>query len=518
MVNNVVLGTALRGSILNLNQIERTVDETTLRLASGLEVNSALDNAQNFFSAKALSNEAQDLDGLIDSINQRIFTLQETNSGIEAVEDLLSQAEALTLDALSEIRAAEPEAILSGNRDIGGAQLSALNGVFAGQTFDVIAGDGEGGTNTGTITISADLTGRGLAARINNLSDANGNDLKIEAKINDAGELVLRSTADDYIRIDGRAGTLDYDAISSLGFDNADQFGSITAIPTDEIRSQPLLRTAGGVARYNDKLRDGAITPIIEGENGQQFNRIRAEPSPPTDVYLIGVNDDPLENFSFFNDGGTVVGDAVTLGQIVERINRNDNLKTLIEASFDRDTGQIVIKPLSGDVKSVNIRVFEAGGDNLDTAFGFGSGAADSRFGNGTNTTVEAIVFGSKPTDKIDALEAQLADIQEQIDRLVQDTSYRGANLLKDETIETFFNSTLTSSLITEGADFTSNGLGLSDLSLSNETQIESTLKDVRSAILDVRSYGTTIANDLSIIEARSDFTAKHLKPYFIQF
>lgn len=512
MVSNVVLGAPLRGSILNLQQIERTVADTTLRLSTGLSVNSALDDPQNFFTARALSNEAQDLDRLLDSINQRVFALQEANTGIQSLEQLLEQAEAISLEALEELQTATPEAILAGNVDLRGVDdLTTLNGIFAGQTFDVITGDGEGRTRTATVTIGAGTSGRSLAAQIDNLQDADNNGLNISATLNNEGRLELRSTADDFIRIDADAGTLDFTAISSLGFDNADQFGSITAIAENEIRSQRLFRTStGGVARYNDVLREGGpAVALIEGENGQQFNRIRAEPSPPTDIYLIGVNGEPQEIFSFFNDGGTVVGEGVSLGQIVERINRTESFEGLIEAEFDRDTGQIVIRPTSDEAVSINFRIFEAGGDNLDTAFGFGTGAADSSRTNGTNSTAEAIVFGSTPTDRIDELEEQLADIQEQIDRLVEDAQYRGSNLLRDEDLETVFNASRTSNLITEGADFSSRGLGITDLTFDNEDDILSTLSDVRSAILDVRSFGTSIANDLGIITARSNFTTQ---------
>lgn len=510
MVNNIVLGTALRGSILNLQQIERTVDVTTLRLATGLNVNSALDAPQNFFTAKALNNEAQDLDKLIDSINQRIFALQETNIGVETVEQLLQQAEALTLEAISEIRAAIPVAELVGSADIGNTQLTTLSGISAGQTLQVIAGDGNGGTNTATITIGANTTGRGLAAAISNLKDASNGELDIEARINEKGQLTVRSTSGDFIRLDfGSNSTAFREAISSLGFDSTyDREGGITAIPDNELRSQKLFRTAtGGVARYGDKLRDGAITPIIQGENGQVFNRIRAEPTPPTDIYLISVNGGPEENFSFFNDGGTVVGDGVTLGQIVERINLNANLNTLIEAEFDRDNGQIVIRPISGEVSTITFRIFEAGGNNLDTAFGFGTGLSDQERGIGGNNSYETISFGHPPSENIEKLQAQLDEIRDQIDLLVQDASYRGANLLQGENLETFFNANLTSRLITEGADFSSDGLGISGISIDSEDAALSALEEVREAIMDVRSFGTTIVNDLGIIETRADFT-----------
>lgn len=517
MVNNVVLGQAIRSSITTLQQIERTVDTTTLRLASGLEVNSALDDPQNFFSAKALGNEAQDLEKLIDDINQRVLTLQETNTGIETLEQLLQQAEAVTIEAIDEIRSAEPIAELVGNTDIGGTVLSTLNGIAAGTVLTVSAGDGEGNTNTASVTIDANTTGRGLAASISNLSDLGLGGLDVEAEINDNGQLVVRSTSGDFVRIDfGSTGT-GHDAITSIGFDQTYDFdGGITAIPDSEIRSQRLFRTDGGVARYNDKLRDGAVTPIITGEDGRVFDRIRAEPVPPgtSDSYFISVNGQAEELENFFRDGATIIGDGVTLGQFVDRINFNPNLNTQIEAEFDRDSGQIVIRPLSTATQTFSFRIFEAGGNNLDTAFGFGTSLSDQARGVGGNNSYETIVFGHPPSGKIEQLQGQLDELRAQIDQLVNDANYRGANLLKGETIETFFNSNLTSRLVTEGANFTSDGLGLTGLTIENEDAAEDTLEEVREAILDVRSFGTTIVNDIAIIEARSTFTEQTINTF----
>jgi flagellin-like hook-associated protein FlgL len=94
----------------------------------------------------------------------------------------------------------------------------------------------------------------------------------------------------------------------------------------------------------------------------------------------------------------------------------------------------------------------------------------------------------------------------------VDDASYRGVNLLKDDNLETVFNEGRTNKLTTEGVNFTSNGLGLSEADFSNEMAVQVSLDQLLSATGAVRDFGSSIANDLSIIQNRQDFTEKTIE------
>lgn len=99
MANNITLSAALRSNLVSLNRTTELNDRTQERLASGLEVNTALDDAAAFFAAKSLSNRADDLFGLKDNIDQRISTLEAAITGIEAITQLVEQAKGLALTA-----------------------------------------------------------------------------------------------------------------------------------------------------------------------------------------------------------------------------------------------------------------------------------------------------------------------------------------------------------------------------------------------------------------------------------
>ena len=104
MVNEVTLGAALRSTMMSINRTQNTIDIITERLASGLEVNSAIDDPKNFFVSRSLKNEASDSARLLDGINQSIRTIQEGIIGLEATERLLEQGEAVVLESQKKLQ------------------------------------------------------------------------------------------------------------------------------------------------------------------------------------------------------------------------------------------------------------------------------------------------------------------------------------------------------------------------------------------------------------------------------
>jgi len=114
MSSDVVLSSALRSNLLSLQNTQRNIDSTQLRLATGLKVNSALDNPTSFFTAQGLNNRASDLTRLLDGIGQSIRTIEEADNGITALTNLVEQAQSIASEAQSEIRSAEGFASIRG--------------------------------------------------------------------------------------------------------------------------------------------------------------------------------------------------------------------------------------------------------------------------------------------------------------------------------------------------------------------------------------------------------------------
>lgn len=93
MPDNIILSGAIRSATLSLRSVEKTIDTVTNILATGKSVNSALDNPQSFFISQSLSNRAVDLTRLLDGIGQSIRLIEETQSGVNSILDLLDLAE-----------------------------------------------------------------------------------------------------------------------------------------------------------------------------------------------------------------------------------------------------------------------------------------------------------------------------------------------------------------------------------------------------------------------------------------
>ena len=74
----------MRNNLLSLQQTAKLQDLTQNRLATGLKVNSAIDNPSSYYTAQSLNNRAEDLNVLLDAMSQGIQTLKAVNESIEA--------------------------------------------------------------------------------------------------------------------------------------------------------------------------------------------------------------------------------------------------------------------------------------------------------------------------------------------------------------------------------------------------------------------------------------------------
>jgi len=97
---NSIIPPALKKQITAIKQADRASKDATIKLASGLDVNFALDDPSNFFTSQSLKFRASDLSRLLDGIGSSIRTVEVASDGLEAILGLIDQAEALVQDAL----------------------------------------------------------------------------------------------------------------------------------------------------------------------------------------------------------------------------------------------------------------------------------------------------------------------------------------------------------------------------------------------------------------------------------
>jgi flagellin len=89
------LSAGVQANLLTLQRTTTLINTVQTRLSTGLKVNSAIDDANAYFTAKALNNRADDLSALKSNIDLSISAIKSAISGIEAITDLVQQAKGL---------------------------------------------------------------------------------------------------------------------------------------------------------------------------------------------------------------------------------------------------------------------------------------------------------------------------------------------------------------------------------------------------------------------------------------
>ena len=203
-MSDIVLSAGVRSNLLQLQQTSNLIDQTQIRLSTGKRVNSALDNAINFFTAQGLDNRANDLSGLLDSMSNAINTIQAANNGISAITKLVQSAQALTSQAKQTTDSTTRDSLAS-QFDALLTQIGQLAGDAGFNGVNLLGGDdltvnfNEDATSSTSITgvdyTNANATPLGIANSVN-WSAANGvGDTNIDTAVADltAALTTLRS-------------------------------------------------------------------------------------------------------------------------------------------------------------------------------------------------------------------------------------------------------------------------------------------------------------------------------------
>ena len=136
----------MRANLFSLQQTSRDFEVTQKRLATGLRVNTALDDPINFFTAQEHKLRAGDLAGRKDGMSEAIQTIKAANVGVEGINSLIAQAKSLAQSALS---ASASDA----------ADFATQYGTVIGQINTLAADSGYKGVNllqSGSLTVEFD--------------------------------------------------------------------------------------------------------------------------------------------------------------------------------------------------------------------------------------------------------------------------------------------------------------------------------------------------------------------------
>ncbi len=470
-----ILPPTLRNTLLAIKGVQRGVDVTTLRLATGLKVNSALDNPQNFFNAKSLSNRASDLSRLLDGINVSVRTIEEAIHGTEAIEKLLDQAEAIALTTKEELQSGvnfpdlsnveeeivniSPTPLMQQINNDAPVAYFRLDGDTVEQTGNPLVSNGNavGGVS---------LAGPSLYNNGSGAASANFDGINDGIMIPDSNDINLQT----------------YNARTVELVFNADDVAS----------RQVLYEEGAGVNGFTIYIdADGSLRVTAEDDaGGNRFADL--DISSIEEFGALTAGETYHAAFVFDSDNNAFTGylNGVNIGSAF-----------VFDENFPSHSGNIGIGYAPDGVQ---FHDGESGG-----GFNFDGRISDVAIYNRALTQQEIFSHGTSlnSSTTIRYINTEYDTVLSQIDNLIEDAHYRGINLLKDDDLTTYFNEDRSNTLETEGTDFSQLGLGLERFNFTIESDVDAILDDIREARNRVRRFGSTLATDLSIIKIRNNFT-----------
>lgn len=210
---SITLTGGMKNALSSLNNIQDSIKSTNNRLATGKKVNSALDNALNFFVADSFKGRAKGLAVIQDNIGLGLNVLKQTDKALSSMKSSLEQAEGTLRAALNSAgtNAKATSSFAFRDATTGAASATALlaeaaagtstNRLQAGDTVTVnlVRVNAAGtatvvGTGT-TLTTTATTTVQNLLDNVNNNTSINvaGQSARVSAYLNDSGNIVIEN-------------------------------------------------------------------------------------------------------------------------------------------------------------------------------------------------------------------------------------------------------------------------------------------------------------------------------------
>ena len=138
MTGKISLTASMRSNLLSLQNISRQVCSTQNKLATGNKVNSAIDNPSSYYTARSLTNRANDLDALLDSMGQAVSTIKTATTALETGATFLEQASAIATQALENPAGSVPNVNLV-TKDLAEYIADGYTAITADMTADDIS-------------------------------------------------------------------------------------------------------------------------------------------------------------------------------------------------------------------------------------------------------------------------------------------------------------------------------------------------------------------------------------------
>ena len=558
-MTDISLNASMRSNLLSLQQISKLQDRTQLRLSTGLKVNSAIDNPSSYYTAQSLTNRADDLTALLDAMGQGVQTIKAANEGIEAATELLEQMEAI-VGQVSTGGAQEVPDKAYFIKEVGtnGAVVST-----AEELRDAVNSGKETICVYGNIDLGDISTSGGLQLQENQKLVG----VNYFGNFKDGMEFSSISATDsikDHALIDIRqTGCLVSDL--SFNYENDVEAGSAFVIRSYGTGVVTNLQNLNIVGKFSDNTANNNIRGAISSRNGATANikgTINIEilgnrgmgicTSSSTTILeesaLVNIKAYGQLGYGIYASGtsrsNTIISSNIKINTtngfgIGNESWGNNHIYITSSAKIHFNTEQQEFRNGCTNIHGSNILEIASGAkiaiekNGATKWYEVKEDYRDENTSTSTNnyitaanietkmkisettawqTAQEIIEEGDKNytiTDESDAkdYQSQFNNALSQFDMLINDSSYKGVNLLKDDSLKINFNEDKSAHLLVKGVDVTSESLGLLSADWREVNDVSSTLEQLSNAKNKLRSAASQLGNYYSIVTTRDEFT-----------
>jgi flagellin len=566
--SNITLSAGVRSNLLSLQNTADLMGRTQNRLATGKKVNTALDNPTNFFTSASLQSRAGEMSALLDNMSSGIKTLEAADNGITAINKTIESMQSTLRQARQDKSYKTGAFTFASDFDVSAQQTMSFSGGLVGDTpvninlvtlgtavqaevggttnaagyTAPVAGSNDGtasevtggaytaidlsddvadtfsfdvtlGATTETITLSRSGAG---ADNIYSIAEAT---TEINAQLTAAGLGVtvsndgtnLTFTADDNgavaLTVDGGVVSAANAALTDLGIANLGAAGQTDTGTDDTTPATSYSFTANGTAitlnstnaatltaardAINTQLAADNNTEVTASIDADGYLTISGQADGSTNVTLVGADATTLFGATLTATGTAGTESTLkTVDALVSEINSSTALSGKIRAS--NDSGKLRIENLSTQALTVT------------------SSSADVTDDLGTANQIGGNTVRANLIDQFNAL-------RDQLNKLADDASFNGVNLLRGDKLKLTFNETGTSTMEIQaknetGAERPINAATLDiDFALDGDfdvdADIDSRLDTLQTALGTLRSQASAFGSNLSIVQNRTEFT-----------
>lgn len=446
-MSDIVLSSAVRENLLSLKNTAGLMSTTQNRLATGLKVNSALDNPNSYFTAAGLNDRAKDLNNLLDNMGQSVQTLKAADNGITSITKLVESAKAIANQALQTQSEYERKKYAERyNAVLGQIEQMAKDSSYKGK--NLLAGPG----NELSVLFNEDSTSNLKVLPVDFTDTQLEDGLALKDLATGAG------ATSSFALASGKG------SLSLTGLQASSQLTDLASWSAGDVVS-----VSDGVTTRNFTVGTGAgqINTVQDYVNAlNSLGGVKASFDEGTDkITLTSGLGSPLTINKNAAGGGTATNGGATAG-----------------------TTTLTTTPMTASSKLVDSGSY-AVGDVLKIVDGNGYEAASLEVSS--NTTIEDLV---KLTNSVKGLKAGFSG---GTISLVGDISFDIKSTNKDFNIAALATTDGTVKLTATDSDF------------KDDTDIERTLQAINGALDTLRSTASSFGTTLSTVEVRQKFTTQ---------